>query len=354
MSAGELLPRREQQALGGERVDPVGHDRRVAPADRPEQVSVGHQAQALVPGVVRRAEVGVDFVPVGQLGRRRLADQAPHQVRAASAELVEPGGQQDVLPPGDAVGHGTGKEPACARRQSVAARHGQHVGRGPLKQRHVRGVGGDRRHQGHRGGTTADHHHPLVGEVEVVRPVLRVHDPALVVVDSGELRGVALVVVVVAAARPEHVTGEGHLVAVVLGGDRPAPVGRRPVRPSYGVAVADALVDAVLRCGLADVAEDRRAVGQRLVALPGTEPVAQRVHVGVRAHARVAEEIPGAATGLARLEDRVAATRDVGGEVAGRADPGEPCPHDQDVDVVRGLRHAVSLGSARPDLVRAK
>ena len=232
MSAGSSSPDVSSRPWG-ERVDPVGHDRRVAPADRPEQVSVGHQAQALVPGVVRRTEVGVDVVPVGQLGHRRLADQAPHQVRAAPAELVEAGDQQDVLPPGDAVGHGTGKEPACPRRQSVAAGHGQHVGRGALQHRHVRGVGGDRRHQGHRSGTTADHHHPLVGEVEVVRPVLRVHDPALVVVDSGELRGVALVVVVVAAARPEHVTGEGHLVAVVLGGDRPAPVGRRPVRPSY-------------------------------------------------------------------------------------------------------------------------
>ena len=40
--------------------DPVGHDRGRAAPQGAEQVAVGHQAQPLVPRVVRRVEVRVD------------------------------------------------------------------------------------------------------------------------------------------------------------------------------------------------------------------------------------------------------------------------------------------------------
>ena len=68
------------------RVDPVGDDRRVAVAQRAEQVAVGHEAHALVPRVVARREVRVDVEPSGSwrltperisfftnFGRRRLS-----------------------------------------------------------------------------------------------------------------------------------------------------------------------------------------------------------------------------------------------------------------------------------------
>jgi hypothetical protein len=55
-----------------------------------------------------------------------------------------------------------------------------------------------------------------------------------------------------------------------------------------------------------DVVADRGAVGDRLAFGPGLERVAERVHVGVRAHARIAEQVPGAADRRARFQDRVA------------------------------------------------
>ena len=43
----------------------------------------------------------------------------------------------------------------------------------------MRGLPGHRRDQRHRGGAAADDDHPLAGIVEVLGPVLRVHDPAV-------------------------------------------------------------------------------------------------------------------------------------------------------------------------------
>ena len=48
-----------------------------------------------------------------------------------------------------------------------------------------------------------------------------------------------------------------------------------------------------------------------LAVVPRPERVAERVHVGVRADPRVAEQVPGAADRVARLEDRVALVRAV-------------------------------------------
>ena len=66
----------------------------------------------------------------------------------------------------------------------------------------------------------------LARPVEVGRPVLRVDDRAAELVRAGELRLVAVLVVVVAAAAPQEARGERHRLAVVLGLDRPAR-GRR-------------------------------------------------------------------------------------------------------------------------------
>src|SRR4029079_5773198 len=114
----------------------------------------------------------------------------------------------------------------------------------------------------------------------------------------------------------------------------PAGVGRRPLRAHDLVAVADARVDPRLRGGLAHAGEDRGAVGERLGARPRLEAVAERLHVGVRAHAGVAEQVPGAAAGLARLEDRVALAGAAVLQVPGRPDPREAGADDHDIQVL--------------------
>src|SRR5690606_26226574 len=120
---------------------------------------------------------------------------------------------------------------------------------------------------------------------------------------AGELGGVSLVVAVIAAADEEEAAGHGHGVARLppLDLDRPARLLARPGGGDDPVAEPDPLLDPGLAGGVADIGEDRRAVGDRLRLHPGPEAVAERVHVGVRADARVAEEVPGAADRVARL-----------------------------------------------------
>src|SRR5262249_45951102 len=97
-------------------------------------------------------------------------------------------------------------------------------------------------------------------------------------------------------------------------------------------------VDAVGGRRLADVAQDRRAVGDRLSVAPRTEAVAEREHVGVRADAWVAEEVPGPTAALPRLQQGERLAGAVRLEVAGGADARESCADDEDVEVL--LRHA--------------
>src|SRR4051812_3243368 len=105
------------------------------------------------------------------------------------------------------------------------------------------------------------------------------------------------------------------------------------------MAEADLVVDAVLGGGLLDVAEDRRTVGDGLRLLPGAEVVSQREHVGVGADPRIAEEVPGAAHRVPRLEEREALLGALRGQVAGGSDSGEAGAHDHDVEVLRHAEH---------------
>ncbi len=100
------------------------------------------------------------------------------------------------------------------------------------------------------------------------------------------------------------------------------------------MVVADRLVDAVLGGSLADVAEDRGAVGHRLVVTPRAEAIAERVHVGVGADAWIAKQIPGAAHRLAPFEDDETLLRALALQMAGPANPRQPRPHDYHIHVL--------------------
>ena len=114
----------------------------------------------------------------------------------------------------------------------------------------------DKRHR-RRAGADDDNAFALV--VKVLRPELRVHNRPREVLDSGELRGVALVVVVVATAEMDKACGHLQAIARVdqLDLDQPTCGGGIPVGADQLVAEADLLVDAVLGRGLADVLASR-------------------------------------------------------------------------------------------------
>src|SRR4051794_33608715 len=151
-----------------------------------------------------------------------------------------------------------------------------------------------------------------------------------------EVRGVALVVVVVAGARVQEPAGHLEALAGVspLDLERPAGLVARPGCADDLVVQPDRVADAVLVGGLVDVLANRGPVGQRARLLPRAEVVAEREHVGVRADARVAEQVPGAADRPARLQDCEGPPRAGHLEMAAGADPGQPSADDQDVDVL--------------------
>ena len=84
-------------------------------------------------------------------------------------------------------------------------------------------------------------------------------------------------------------------------------------------------------------------IGNGLGMSPGLEGIAQRIHIRIRAYAGVAEQVPGAAQGLAPLQDEVALARAVLLQVTGRPDAGYARAHDQYIDMLDC--HNLSLAS---------
>jgi hypothetical protein len=117
------------------------------------------------------------------------------------------------------------------------------------------------------------------------------------------------------------------------------------------------LLHARLRGGVADVVADVGPVGHRLVPSPGAERVGQGEHVRVRPHARVAEQVPGAADGVAGLQDRVGGLGVGLLQPARGADAGEAGPDDDHVEVLGvvrcgALRHGTSWKLPPVNLLR--
>ena len=79
--------------------------------------------------------------------------------------------------------------------------------------------------QGDRGCAAADHDHPLAGPIDVVGPLLGMHDAALELLDARKVRHVAVLVVVVAGAHEEKVATQLQgLGALAIDVDRPGAV----------------------------------------------------------------------------------------------------------------------------------
>src|SRR2546426_8013169 len=92
---------------------------------------------------------------------------------------------------------------------------------------------------------------------------------------------------------------------------------------------------------LAKILENRPPVGDGFGTFPGLEGVSQGVHVGVRANAGIAEEVPGTADVVSRLEDGVRPTGTARLQVIARADAGNPGTGDEHVKVF--ARHRETL-----------
>src|SRR5262245_29772264 len=100
---------------------------------------------------------------------------------------------------------------------------------------------------------------------------------------------------------------------------------------------ADLALDAVLAGSRADILENGGTVGDGLGRHPRPERVAEREHIGIRAHAGIAEQGPGAADAVASLEDGDRLAGAFLSQVAGGTDPRQARADDQNVYVIRQL-----------------
>ena len=191
-------------------------------------------------------------------------------------------------------------------------------------------------YHGHSGGAAADHDDLLARVVQILGPLLRVHDLPTEAVPALELGGESPVVPVVTTGHENPVGTELHQLfgLGVLDVDRPAGIGTRPGRAEHLVVEPHLFVDAVLGGRLPEVAQDLVGAGDGVFVTPRLELVAEGVQIGVRADARVAEQVPGAAAGAARLQDGVGPARVLLLQVVGGADAGQTGTDDQDIHLL--------------------
>src|SRR4029078_5961008 len=97
---------------------------------------------------------------------------------------------------------------------------------------------------------------------------------------------------------------------------------------------ANFLVDAVDLCSLPNGFQDRRPVCYCFRAWPRAGLVAEGVHVRVRSHAWIGEEIPRSGDCTPAFEDGVRLLWTLCLEIVSRADSGEACSDNKNVDMV--------------------
>ena len=331
----QLLAGFQANARVGEAFNMVGFDRGSTRLDGIKQVAVFHHAQALIPGVVVGGKVAHIRLAL-QLALDHRQEQPAHGLRALAGTLVEQARNRDIPGPGQPIG-GFLRQYLLQRQGDLISRRQRHqIGGRTLQHGDMGGFFRHGRHQGNRSRTTANHHHFLSGVIQVLRPVLRVHHLAFEVFLAGEIRLVALIVVVVTSAAHQETGRVGLRLAgfFVLRRQLPAFFLTGPVRCLYRHTVADVPFHIVFPGGVGHVLLDRSTIGQHLATGPGPEVVAKGEHVGIGANAGVTEQIPGTAQRLSALQNGEALAGTFPFQMAGHANAGNPGANDQDVIVL--------------------
>lgn len=329
----DFLARLEKDARFGEGLDLVGHHGRLARTEAFEQVTVGHRAQPLVPRVVWRVEVHVDGVPLRQVPAHEPHEKLSGQLRKALAKAPEPQSDPGVLVAGQRVG-GLGRQYLLQEAgDGVGSRLVDDVRRRALQHGDVRHLIGHRRDERHCRGAAADHDDALAAVVQILRPMLRMHDPPLETFRAFEARAVALIVSIVAASAEQPAGPDRADIAAdsVADPDRPKALTAQPVRRFHLLLVLDDRPQIELLNGFAKVLEDVPCVRQHFVLDPGLEVETEGVEVRVGSNAGIFEQIPCSANPLSSLENGKAFSGLFSAQIGGKADAGNSRPNDQDV-----------------------
>src|SRR4029077_12971025 len=188
--------------------------------------------------------------------------------------------------------------------------------------------------------SAADHDDLLSSVVEIFRPMLRMDHASAEAFGAGKGGLVTCVVAVVASASVEKVAGvaDGLAGLITLRFDNPARVFGRPRRRERALPESDVAIDAEFTRSIAHILQNARPVADVLNLLPWAEGISERVHVGVGAHAGIAEQVPSAANLRSRFEDDVALAGTTRLETVSRADAGESGSDNDHVEVFRERR----------------
>ena len=93
--------------------------------------------------------------------------------------------------------------------------------------------------------------------------------------------------------------------------------------------------------GVADIAANGGAVGDGCIRLPRSKRITERIHVRVGANVGIAKQIPGAADGVARLQNDVRFAGTISLQVISGIDARQSRADDDDVEVRHyGLAHS--------------
>src|SRR5579883_2124815 len=180
----------------------------------------------------------------------------------------------------------------------------------------------------------ADDDDLLAGEIDVLRPELRMDDAAAELLHAGPFRRVAFGMPIIAMAHPEEVRGEGDALTAVdllcFNGPETGLAG--PLRRQDTMPVANVFRETVLPDHLAHIRENFRCSRDRRPD-PGLEAVAEGMQIGIGADTGIFVREPGAAKALLRFQDHKARIRQLPGQVIGAADAGDAGADDQHIEM---------------------
>src|SRR6267142_4825454 len=104
------------------------------------------------------------------------------------------------------------------------------------------------------------------------------------------------------------------------------------------MAIPNRSINPVVASCFANVVQYGGAVGDRLGLAPWPKLVSERVHIGIGANSRIAEQVPGPAHRVSPFQNCKCLGWASCLQIISSADSREPRAHDQDIEVLDALR----------------
>lgn len=338
----------ENDFVGSNRVDVTSGDVSLALAQGLVEVTVGANAETLVPRVVLGLEVRVEWDILGELRLGELAENALSDTGESAEDVVRGIDTSDVLL--------TNQEGCCSTRKNRTDELGdgivllqrEDVSRRALDQGDVLGDVCHGGYESDSSGTRANDSHPLSTVVVLSDiPELWVNNLALEVLNTGDIRLQSCIVVVVTSASIEEARPVVLLLSILVDSDKPASLLCRPISVGDLGAESDVFGDAVIISDLLEVSDDFLTLCN-IGASPLLEGVTESVKIRVGSNTGVLEEVPSTTEVVTTFENEVLLVGKFVLETVSGVDTRDTGTDDEDVEdlgvVVVDRAHIVKIG----------